>query len=257
MNEYTLPHTLSGESQRLVLMSELLDPMHRSFLERLGTRPGWRCLEVGCGNGSVCRWLAAQVAPGGHVVASDVDTRYLDGLLAPDLEVRRIDILQDAVEEGAYDLVTARAMLHHLAAPKLAVQRMIAALKPGGVLLSIEPDFLPSTATEPETVARFWQGWLQWSRSVGINYFIGRGMPALLAELGLQDVAGEGHTAIYAGGSPWATYWLETLDELRPKLLESGYVTAELLSAFSAFYRDPHYWTSAISFTASWGHKSA
>ncbi len=52
---------------------------------------------------------------------------------------------EDAVEEDAYDLVTARAVLHHIQSPEKAIQRMLAALKPGGVFLSIEPDMLPAT----------------------------------------------------------------------------------------------------------------
>lgn len=253
MSEYTLPHDLAGERQRLQLMSDLLDPLHRSHLERLGVRPGWRCLEVGCGNGSISQWLAMRIAPGGHIVASDVDLRYLDQLHAPDLEVRRLDIVRENPEEGAYDLVTARAMLHHLPDREEAVRHMIAALKPGGALLSIEPDFLPATASVPAQVNAFWQGWLQWSKSAGIDYFIGRRMPDLLAASGLQGVGAEGHTSYYSGGSPWATYWLETLQELRPKLIESGYLSQEVLSAFDTFYKDPHYWTGAITFVACWG----
>ncbi len=257
MNEYELPHDLAGERRRLDLMSELLDPLHRRLLERLGLCAGWRCLEVGCGNGSISQWLAGQVAPGGRVVASDIDVRYLDGKYAPNLEVRQLNIIDGPLEEGAYDLVTARALLHHLPAAREAVQRMIAALKPGGVLLSVEPDFLPATATEPETMRNFWQGWLAWSRSVGIDYFIGRKMPARLAESGLKRVGAEGNTAIYPGGSQWALFWVDTLQELQPKLVQSGYVNDHMLSAFGARYADPDYWTSAITFTASWGYKPA
>jgi len=62
-----------------------------------------------------------------------------------------------------------------------------------------------------------------------------------------------GNTAIYDGGSPWATYWLETFDELRPKLLGSGFVNDELLRVADQFYRDPNHWTSAIAFVGAWG----
>jgi SAM-dependent methyltransferase len=255
MNEYILPHDLAGERQRLALMSELLDPMHRSHIERLGLRPGWRCLEVGCGNGSVSEWLARRVNPGGHAVASDIDLSYIAHLRVPNLEIRRLNILEDALEEGAYDLVTCRAILHHIQSPEKAVERMLAALKPGGIFLSIEPDMLPATAAEPQLLRSFWQGWLQWSASVGVDYFIGRKMPSLLAGLALDVVAGEGHTALYNGGSPWAVYWLKTLQELRPRLVESGYITERLMSEFDHLYSDPHLWTSAMTFTASWGRK--
>jgi hypothetical protein len=36
MPEYVLGHHLKGEGKRLALMSELLDPMHRRYLQSLG-----------------------------------------------------------------------------------------------------------------------------------------------------------------------------------------------------------------------------
>jgi len=254
-NTYILPHDLRGEHQRLALMSSLLDPLHQRMLERLGIRPGWRCLEVGCGNGSISRWMATKVGHEGRVVATDIDLRYIDNLRARNFEVQQLDILKPTPARGRYDLVTARAILHHVRSPKKAVRHMVELLKPGGILLSIEPDFLPATAAEPEPLRTFWRTWLQWSQSVGVNYFIGRTMPRLLCLAGLNDVAAEGTTAIYPGRSPWAKYWLETLDELRPRLLESGYVTSAVLSRFKLLYQDPRIWTSAITFVASWGTK--
>lgn len=55
---YRLPHDLAGEQQRLALMSALLDPIERVYIERLGVGPGWRCLELGSGNGSIAKTLA-------------------------------------------------------------------------------------------------------------------------------------------------------------------------------------------------------
>jgi SAM-dependent methyltransferase len=257
MGEYALRHELAGERQRLQLMSALLDPVERAHIDRLGARSGWRCLELGCGNGSISQDLAKRVAPTGHVVASDIDISYIVDLRAPCLEIRRIDIVQDVIDEGSYDFVVARALLHHLEPARKALQRMIAALKPGGVLLSIEPDMLPCTVTEPDSMQNFWQGWLKWSVAAGIDYFIGRKIPAWLDSLGLTDVAGEGHTAQFNGGSDWATYWTETMLVLGPTLLKSGYVTEKMLQDFHAHYQDPHYWTSVMTFTANWGRKPA
>jgi hypothetical protein len=54
MPEYVLGHHLKGERKRLALMSELLDPMHRRYINALDiVRPGARTLEVGCGNASI------------------------------------------------------------------------------------------------------------------------------------------------------------------------------------------------------------
>jgi len=157
MGEYTLPQELVGEQQRLAPMSALLDPVD---ITRLGVRPGWRCLEVGCGNGSIARALAERVAPAGYVVASDIDLGCIVDQQLPCLEIRHIDILQDVIEEGSYDFVVARPLLHHLTSARKALQRMVSALKPGGVLLSVEPDMLFCTVAEPDSMHRFWEGWL-------------------------------------------------------------------------------------------------
>jgi hypothetical protein len=82
---------------------------------------------------------------------------------------------------------------------------------------------------EPDAMRAFWQGWLKWSREAGIDYFIGRKIPAWLDSLGLEEVAGEGHTAQFNGGSRWATYWTATIRELAPALLKSGYITGKML----------------------------
>ncbi len=57
-------------------------------------------------------------------------------------------------------MVTARAVLHHVADPEAAMANMIASLGAGGALLLIEPDFLPVSVAEPPEVRAFWDGWL-------------------------------------------------------------------------------------------------
>jgi SAM-dependent methyltransferase len=255
MGEYTLPHGLLGERQRLELMSVLLDPVEQACFERLGVGPGWRCLELGCGNGSIAKGLAKRVGPGGRVVASDIDLTYVKDFRVPGLEVRRIDLLRDEIEQNSYDLVVARALLHHLSTGRKGLERMVGALKQGGVLLSIEPDMLPCKMTEPESMRTFWEGWLKWSEGAGIDYFIGRKIPGWMDSLGLKDVAGEGYTAQFNGGSGWARYWSETMRELAPVLMGAGCVTEGMLEEFQARYEDAHYWTSVITFVANWGRK--
>lgn len=171
--EYVLDHHQQGERQRLALMSRLLDPMHRRHIERLGVGPGARTLEAGCGNGSISAWLAGQVAPGGQAVAVDLDLS-LASADVPGLELRQADILAGPVEPRGFDLVTARAMLHHVTNAEAAVVNLVASARPGGTILVIEPDFLPVSIAEPAEVRAFWAGWLAWSRQQGIDYFIGR-----------------------------------------------------------------------------------
>ena len=74
-----------AEDERLDLLEQIYDPSSRR--RRALVQPGWRCLEVGAGRGSMAVWLAAQVGSTGQVVATDVDTRYLARLEIPNLEV--------------------------------------------------------------------------------------------------------------------------------------------------------------------------
>jgi SAM-dependent methyltransferase len=249
MPEYVLDHRLAGERARLALMSRLLDPMHRRHLEALGVAPGRKALEVGCGNGSISTWLAGRVGPGGRVVAVDLDLSLVD-VAAPNLELRRGDICAGPVDPGTFDLVTARAVLHHVADADAAIRNLAASLAPGGGILLIEPDFLPVSVAEPPEVRAFWDGWLAWSREQGIDYHVGRALAPRLAALGLGQVAGTSETAVYDGGSPWAAYWIDTVAELRPRLVGSGRLDDRLVEGFLARCADPRWWTQTIAFTA-------
>ena len=162
---------------------------------------------------------------------------------APNLELRQADIVAGPVDPGTFDLVTARAVLHHVADVDAAVRNLVASLAPGGGILLIEPDFLPVSVAEPPEVRAFWDGWLAWSRDEGIDYHVGRSLAPRLAALGLEQVGGTAETAVYSGGSPWATYWVDTVTELRSGLVGSGRLDDRLVDAFLARCADPGWWT--------------
>ncbi|PYJ69303.1 MAG: hypothetical protein DME76_09415 [Verrucomicrobia bacterium] len=255
MPEYVLGHHLKGEGARLALMSQLLDRMHRRHIDALDVvRPGSRTLEVGCGNGSISAWLAERVSPGGRAVAVDLDLSLID-VRALNLELRQGDIVTGAIEPGTFDLVTARAVLHHVADAEAAMRNLVASLRPGGALLLIEPDFLPVSIAEPPKVRAFWDGWLAWSRKRGIDYQIGRTLAPRLAALGLTQISGAAETAIYNGGSPWADYWTQTIRELRDDLISSGKFNNALVDTFLGYCADSNWWTQTIAFTAVHGWK--
>jgi SAM-dependent methyltransferase len=172
-------------------------------------------------NGSISAWLAERVSPGGKAVAFDLDLSLII-VRAPNLELRQGDIVAAPVDRHSFDLVTARAVLHHVANTEAAIGNLIASLRPDGALLLIEPDFLPVSIAEPPEVRAFWDGWVAWSRERGIDYQIGRTLAPRLAALGLTQINGTAETAIYNGGSPWADYWMQTITELRDDLTGSG-----------------------------------
>src|SRR3954470_10980111 len=116
-SSYAYDQDWQDERKRLAGMEELWDPGTRAVIESLGIAPGWRCLEVGAGGGSIAEWLAERGGPDGRGLAPHVGTRYLDPLEGPNLEVRRHDILRDPLPEGKFDLVHARLVVEHLGFP--------------------------------------------------------------------------------------------------------------------------------------------
>jgi SAM-dependent methyltransferase len=253
MSKYVLGHDLKGEGKRLALMSELLDPMHRRHIEALQiVKPGARTLEVGCGNGSISAWLADRVSPDGIAVAFDLDVSLIEAR-APNLELRQGDIVAGPVERGSFDLVTARAVLHHIADAEAAIKNLVASMRAGGAILLIEPDFLPVSVAEPPEVRAFWEGWLAWSRERGIDYHIGRNLALRLAALGLTRISGSADTAIYNGGSRWADYWTQTITELRDDLINSDKLNDTLVDTFLDHCADSNWWTETIAFSAVHG----
>src|SRR5687768_10129658 len=93
--------------ERFAALPRLYDPGTIRHLAALGVGAGWRCLEVGAGGGSIARWLAQRVGSTGYVVATDLDTRFLEPLareVGPPLAVQRHDVTADPLPEASFDL---------------------------------------------------------------------------------------------------------------------------------------------------------
>ena len=255
MSGYVWQHDLKGEPDRLRLMSRLLDPSSRFHLERTGVTEGWRCLEIGAGNGSVSQWLGEKVGPTGRVLATDLHPDLMQGIAGANLEVRAFDVVHDEPPGAPFDLVVIRALLHHLPARREVVARMVRWLKPGGWLFIQEPDFYPTWTVEPPSQNELWKAFIRWAESHQIDYYVGRKIPAWLQEEGLTDIGSEGHAILYNGGSEFAQWWDFGLREVAGQLKSEGGVSDAALDEFFTLARDPDYWTTTIAFTATTGRR--
>ena len=135
--QYLFPHSWEGEGDRLMALSALLDPVTKRHLAPLGLAPGWRCLEVGAGTGTIAGWLAEVVGEKGSVLATDLSLDLMEarGVEAENLELRRHDIINDPLPEGAFDLIHSRLVLEHLPARLDVLAKLSRALAPGGWLV--------------------------------------------------------------------------------------------------------------------------
>jgi hypothetical protein len=214
MSTYLLDHGWSGERDRLDGLGSLFDSGTVREFEAVGVGPGWRCLEIGGGSGTVARWLCNRVGPGGRVVATDLDTGFLEGLHLPGLEVRRHDIVVDELEVGAFDLVHTRLVLEHLRDRDLALARIVRALAPGGWLVveAFELSRMAITSSNPSPAVRraavvlpaLFRAVLTAVRPAGLDARVGHRLPAEFCRLGLTDVTAEGRSVFIQGGSPTA-----------------------------------------------------
>src|SRR5262249_48665497 len=96
-----------------------------------------RFLDAGCGIGRNSFWPLSYGAAEG--LAIDVDERTLASARRnlssfPNLELR-FQSLYDLNEHDRFDVAYSIGVIHHLEFPDLAVQRMVAAVKPGGKVL--------------------------------------------------------------------------------------------------------------------------
>src|SRR5262249_47467698 len=128
-------------------VEELLDPGTIALIERRGIGAGCSCLELGAGGGSIAKWLASRVGAAGRVLATDLDTRHLAEVAAlANVEVRRHDIVADALPESDFDLVHARLVLEHLQERDAVLHKLVRALRPGGWLLVESVDYASAIA---------------------------------------------------------------------------------------------------------------
>jgi SAM-dependent methyltransferase len=258
---YVMDHSVPDESRRLALLEAWADPGTIKCINAIGVRPAWTCLEIGAGAGSIVRWLSRQVGPEGRVVATDIDCRFLSSLDLPNVEIRRHDIVSDALPERAFDLVHARLVLEHLPERAQALSKMASSLKPGGWIVIEDQDLAsvaPAGQASPGTNSQFMIRSLALSRllaAVGIDLELGRHLYGELRSNHLVDLGAEGHIPVVVGGSKLAKYWRLTWEHLRGQLIASGLLTQWDVDEFVSLLEDPQFVWMAPAIVTAWGRR--
>lgn len=261
MTDYALSNTWQHARQRLALLEAQLDPATRRRILDAGIGPGSQCLEVGAGGGSIAHWLCQVVGPTGRVLATDIDPAMTALDAPPQLEVLQDDLTREPLPGGAFDLVHARWLLHHLPDLDAAIARLIDALKPGGLLLVEEPDFYPVHAAHAGSPPLYAQFMDALTRAVvaatGRDCYWARGLPALLVRHGLQDVQAAAEVAVLHGGGPLARFYRLSGQQARQRMLDGGLIDAADYDAALALLDDPGLWAFGACTVAAWGRRPA
>lgn len=235
------------ELERLRVIESVFDPATLRRLEATGVTAGWRCLEVGPGAGSVMGWLSRTAGSTGHVTAVDINPRFIGRDLPANVELRQADIREFEPATGRYDLVHARFVLIHLADYLPALDRMVAALRPGGWIVLEEPDF---SAARPvsgppelcEAVERVNRAVRAMFAQRGMDHAFGLRLPAELARRGFDSLHVENEALIVPGGAGTARVMRMSTEALREVYVSTGEATDADVDAYCRFADDPGTW---------------
>jgi SAM-dependent methyltransferase len=235
---YLLANRDHRAARRLELLGELFDGWTLQRVDALGIAMGSRCWEVGAGGASVPRGLAERVGASGHVLATDLDTSRITHVPG-NVEVRVHDIARDPAPAGAFDLVHARLVLIHVQEREHALATMASSVRPGGWLLveDADPGLQPLACVDergPDErranhIRRATRALLA---ARGTDLELGRKLPRLLADAGLEDVRADGYLVVHHPAC--AELELTTLAMLRDQLLAAGQVTVDELERHAA-----------------------
>jgi SAM-dependent methyltransferase len=244
---------------RFAALSEIFDERSKRHLLARGLAPGWRCLEVGGGGGSIARWLSERVGATGGVVVTDVDTRFLDSIDLPNMEVLRHDVTRDPLPSAAFDLAHTRMLLIHLPDPDAVLLRLAAALKPGGWLVCEEFDSastLPEVETGPDEAAlKTHAAMRQLRQDQGGDARYGRRLYSRFRRLGLANLGADGHLSMVSAGSPVATLLRASYELRRSAMVEAGYITPGEFDDDLARMDRPDFVMPSPTMWTVWGRK--
>jgi SAM-dependent methyltransferase len=257
---YALDNAGKQAPARFDALAAMYDPVTIRHLENRGVSPGWHCLEIGGGGGSIAAWLAARVGPRGRVLVTDIDPRFLESLQVPNLEVRRHDIVNDPLPEAAFDLIHSRLVLLHLPEREKALTRMVAALKPGGWLVDEEFDassMPPNPAVNPgEVLLKTLTASRQVMQDRGADdRGFARRLFSLMKANGLVQVAAEAYLSIWDFGSPGLSLLRANFEQLRSNMIDAGYITKEEFDEDLKRLDDPNFMMPSPIMWTAWGRR--
>jgi SAM-dependent methyltransferase len=262
MSAYT-GYDPEAEKQRLLLQSEVLEPIGDRVLARLGPLDGTRALDVACGAMGLLRALSRRVGASGRVVGTDVNEAMVararevcaEGGL-DNVEVVRDDLFASRLPERSFDLVHARLVLAPLgrdAEVAAALERLV---KPGGVVVLEEPDGFHSFRVWPDsgTHARLFALIERAFEDMG-GIDAGPRLLPLARARGWSDVHFDAHLAALPPGHPYLAIPAMMATALRSALLKHT-TEADLDRAIAdvqAACENPELYGIAFTMMQVWG----
>jgi SAM-dependent methyltransferase len=227
---YTFENSGTQAATRFSALVDIFDPGTIRHLTEIGVGSGWHCMEIGAGGGSIATWLCDRVGGNGQVLATDIDTRFLEALNRSNLEVSRHDIASDPLPQARFDLVHFRLVLGHLPNRDEVLGRLVTALRPGGWILaeefdswSLRPD---RSINDAETSLKAFSAMQAVLRRHGFDGYYGRRLVAAMRAHNLAEISAEGRVFMFEGGTSGADLTRAAISQTRDELIDAGAISA-------------------------------
>jgi ubiquinone/menaquinone biosynthesis C-methylase UbiE len=241
----------AGESSRLQRQADELLAANTTLLDRAPLRGGEAAIDLGCGPRGILEVLSERVGTSGRVVGVDADPRHVAmaaemvaALKLDNVEVLLGDARNTRLPSSSFDVVHARTLLINVPQPAEVVEEMVRLAKPGGWVLSFEPDCESSICYPAHPAYERLVGMFApvFTRN-GADWRIGRRVAELYRSAGLVDVQVEARADAYPSGHSRRTIVLDLIRSMRSHIVELGLATEaeldELLVAALAHLDNP------------------
>ena len=223
--------TEPGEQARLAALNRMTN---KAFVDFLRVAPRMRVLEVGSGLGLLAVDVAS-AAEGVQVVGLEKSSAQI-AAAAQAVFVRYVqgDTHRLAFPDGSFDLVYARYVLEHVAAPARVLSEMRRVTRLGGRVVVCEND-LSLLRLDPPCPAfeELWLAFQQHQKTLGGDGLIGRRLYRLCRQAGFAQIELSVQPEVHWHGSAGFFGWIQNLigniDSARHGLVDSGLCNAAQL----------------------------
>ncbi len=179
------------DAARLGLLDQHYDPSSKAFCESAGVAAGDTVADIGCGHGSMTRWLADRVGPDGLVYAVDDSAEQLEMVRRAVGHLPQVRLVHARIDDaplapGTVDWAYSRFLLMHVGDAAAALVAMARLLTGNGALL-LEMSDVGALRFTPgdDPAADLWRDWwFSLGRARGAAHDVSDRTPHLLGEAG-------------------------------------------------------------------------
>ncbi|MFB9266872.1 class I SAM-dependent methyltransferase [Bradyrhizobium erythrophlei] len=185
----------TAETDRLRRQSQLYDASTRQLFEEAGLSEGMKVLDIGSGAGNVSFIAAGLVGESGRVVGIDSNPEIVEEATRM-ARARRLDQVSfrvgdiDTLElERDFDAIIGRLVLIYLRDPAAAVRRLLAHVKPGGIVAFQDIDWGDGPIAVPPSplLSQAWGYVKEMFQRAGLNNRMGLSLHGVFVAAGLPS----------------------------------------------------------------------